>query len=93
VCLGVSHLWSFSAIFVPIRNFVARIPYVRRPLICPECSSFWMGIGVSIFYMPFSHFNLINMILCGVISYGVWIFIGDLIIKIKDKQETNNTNY
>jgi len=50
--LSVSFMWSFSEIFSPVRNLVARIPYIRRPLICPECSSFWMGILVSLFYNP-----------------------------------------
>jgi hypothetical protein len=50
--LSVSFMWSFSEIFAPVRNFIAKIPYIRRPLICPECSSFWMGILVSLFYNP-----------------------------------------
>ena len=50
--LGVSFVWSFSDIFAPVRNFIAKIPYIRRPLLCPECSSFWMGIFTSLFYNP-----------------------------------------
>jgi len=45
-------MWSFSEIFSPVRNFVAKIPYIRKPLICPECSSFWMGLLTSFFYNP-----------------------------------------
>jgi hypothetical protein len=50
--LSVSFMWSFSDIFGPIRNFVSKIPYIKKPLICPECSSFWMGLLVTIFYNP-----------------------------------------
>ena len=56
--LGVSFMWSFSEIFSPVRNLVARIPYIRKPLICPECSSFWMGVLTSLFYNPL--FNLLG---------------------------------
>lgn len=54
ICLSLSftYMWSFAEIFRPIRNFVARIPYIRRPLLCPECSSFWIGLFVSFLYNP-----------------------------------------
>jgi hypothetical protein len=52
LALSVSFMWSFSEIFSPVRNFVAKIPYIRKPLICPECSSFWMGLLTSFFYNP-----------------------------------------
>jgi len=45
-------MWSFSEVFAPIRNFVAKIPYVRKPLLCPECSSFWVGLFTCLFYNP-----------------------------------------
>lgn len=52
ISLSFSYMWSFADIFIPVRNFVAKIPYVRRPLLCPECSSFWVGLFVSFLYNP-----------------------------------------
>lgn len=64
--LSVSFMWSFSEIFSPVRNFVARIPYIRKPLICPECSSFWIGFFVSFLYNPlFSELGILSYIFCG----------------------------
>jgi hypothetical protein len=59
--LSVSYMWSFSEIFRPVRNFVARIPYIKKPLLCPECSSFWFGFVVSFLYNPIilTNFSLI----------------------------------
>jgi len=45
-------MWNFSKIFIPIRNLVARIPFIKTPLLCAECSSFWMGVLTSVFYNP-----------------------------------------
>lgn len=73
VSVGVSHLWSFSEIFRPVRNLVARIPYIRKPLICPECSSFWIGLFVSFFINPFNVF--LGYIFCGVISYIICVYL------------------
>ena len=50
--LSVSYMYSFSEIFLSVRNSIARIPYVRGPLLCPECSSFWFGLGMSFLYNP-----------------------------------------
>lgn len=49
---SVAFMWNFAKIFIPVRNFVARIPYVKQPLLCMECSSFWMGVLTSFFYNP-----------------------------------------
>ena len=71
--VSVSYMWSFAEIFRPVRNFVAKIPYVRRPLLCPECSSFWMGFAVSFFYNPavlqFLNFSPFTNICCGLITH------------------------
>jgi hypothetical protein len=71
-------MWSFSEIFTPIRNFVSRIPYLRRPLICPECSSFWVGVFSSILYNPIVldfDYILISNILCGLITHLFCFFL------------------
>lgn len=65
-------MWSFAEIFRPVRNFVAKIPYVRRPLLCPECSSFWIGLGVSFLFNPILldwHFPLVSNICAGLVTH------------------------
>jgi hypothetical protein len=58
--VSVSQMWSFARIFIPIRNIVARILFIRKPLLCPECSSFWIGVATSLLYNPLrGEFNLI----------------------------------
>jgi hypothetical protein len=51
-CLGVAYAWSDTEISVPMRNFVARIPYIRNAMLCHECSSFWISLGLSFFINP-----------------------------------------
>ena len=80
VCLSLSFsvMWSFSEIFRPIRNIVSRIPYIRKPLICPECSSFWIGFFVSFLYNPvILDFNIliINNIVCGLLTHLFAFFL------------------
>ena len=45
-------MYSFSDIFLPIRNYISKIPYIRIPFLCPECSSFWFGLFTSFLYNP-----------------------------------------
>jgi hypothetical protein len=70
--LSVSYMYSFSKIFEPVRNFVSKIPYLRRPLLCPECASFWFGFEVSFLYNPI-HLNytlpFLTNIFCGLIVH------------------------
>ena len=68
--LSVSFMWSFSEIFSPVRNLVARIPYIRRPLICPECSSFWMGVLTSLFFNPIlGALGVFSFAFCGLATH------------------------
>lgn len=53
LCLGVAYAWSDTEIAVPFRNFIAKIPYIRKPLLCHECSSFWISLAISFFINPF----------------------------------------
>jgi hypothetical protein len=64
--ISMAFIWSFAEIFIPFRNFVAKIPYIRRPLLCPECCSFWVGFLISFIYNPL-------LIQTGYLSY---IFLG-----------------
>jgi|688.fasta_scaffold115491_3 hypothetical protein len=51
-CLGVSYAWSDTDAAVPFRNFVSYFPYIRKPLLCHECSSFWISLGISFLINP-----------------------------------------
>lgn len=50
--LGICYGWSDTEASAPIRNAVAKIPYIRKPLLCHECSSFWISLLLSIFFNP-----------------------------------------
>lgn len=74
ISLSVSYMYSFSDIFLPVRNMIARIPYIRRPLLCPECSSFWFGLCVSFMYNPVVidiTIPYLTNIICGLITHLV----------------------
>jgi hypothetical protein len=57
-CLGVSYAWSDTEASVPLRNFISYIPVIRKPLLCHECSSFWISLGISFFINPF--YEIVN---------------------------------
>jgi len=70
--LSVSYMYSFSDIFKHIRNKISFIPYIKRPLSCPECASFWFGLLVSFLYNPIVldyNFLIITNIFCGLITH------------------------
>lgn len=52
ISLGLCYAWSDTDVSRPLRNIVARIPYIRSPLLCHECSSFWIGLILSYFINP-----------------------------------------
>jgi hypothetical protein len=73
ISLGCSLLWSKSEIFSYARNFVAKyFPiFFRKMLLCMECSSFWVGCFVSLFFFPYPYSEQLNLFLntvCGGIS-------------------------
>lgn len=78
ISLSVSYMWSFSEIFSPIRTFVSKIPYIRRPFLCPVCSSFWFGFGSSFLYNPFIldvSLPLISNCIAGLITHFVAVCV------------------
>jgi len=82
--LGVSFVWSFSDIFAPVRNFIAKIPYIRRPLLCPECSSFWMGVFTTLFYNPLYYtLGIFSFPFCGLATHLFACFLYKIYFKIK----------
>lgn len=52
VCLSLTYAWSDTDISVPLRNQIAKVPYIRNALLCHECSSFWFSLLVSFFMNP-----------------------------------------
>jgi hypothetical protein len=65
-------MYSFSEIFLKVRNFIADIPYVRRPFLCPECASFWFGLAVSFLYNPIIldiKIIFLTNIFCGLVTH------------------------
>jgi len=71
--LSVAYMWSHANIFSPIRNYIVKIPYIRQPLLCPECFSFWAGFGVSFFFNPLSSITyfIVSNLFCGLITHLV----------------------
>ena len=66
--LSISYMWSFSTILKPVRQFISKVRYIRVPLLCPECSSFWFGLLVSFLYNPIQVISFSN-IFCGLITH------------------------
>ena len=65
-------MYSFSQAFLSVRNLVARIPYIRRPMLCPECSSFWFGLAFSFLYNPIQlDIQIIGAtnLMCGLVTH------------------------
>jgi hypothetical protein len=67
ISLALSYAWSDTEVTRPLRNLVARVPYVRKPLLCHECVSFWISLGLSFFLNPLQDFSafcgfFINMV-------------------------------
>lgn len=72
VSIGTSQLWNNSKIFNFIRcKIILKIPIIRDALLCSTCSSFWIGIFISLFFNPLSgHVTfIISNIMLGIITY------------------------
>lgn len=73
LCLGVTYAWSDTEVARPFRNFIAKIPYIHKPLLCHECSSFWISLAISFFINPF--FGLTYTFLSNIFSAFCGFFI------------------
>jgi len=75
VSLAISHAWNFSDFTQPIRKIIGKIisiSYLKKPFLCPVCSSFWIGILTSLILNPFNDVvsvSLVSNIFCGFASY------------------------
>lgn len=83
LALSVSFVWSFAEIFLPTRNFIAKLPYIRKPLLCPECCSFWIGLLVSFIYNPlFQELHIFSFFFAGLSVHLIASFLYKLYFKI-----------
>lgn len=87
LCLGITYAWSDTEVARPFRNFIAKIPYIHKPLLCHECSSFWISLAISFFINPF--FGLTYSFLTNIFSAfcGFFInlyFVRNSLIKYKE---------
>jgi hypothetical protein len=88
--LAVSYMWSYSSIFAPIRALTTKIPYVRVPMLCPDCSSFWFGLLVSFLYNPIVliiSLPLLTNLFCGLVTH----LFASFLYKIKNSIELSST--
>ena len=87
LCLGFTYAWSDTQIAIPFRNIVAKIPYIRVPLLCHECSSFWISLALSFFINPFENYTYqyISNIFSAITGFFLnLIFVRRKIIPYKD---------
>jgi hypothetical protein len=78
ITTGCSYLWSTSEIFIPARKFVAKYfpAFLRKMLLCIECSSFWVGVFISLLILPSPYsYNLWNSFLIQAICGGISTYL------------------
>lgn len=85
--LGLTYAWSDTEASRPFRNFIAKIPYIRKPLLCHECSSFWISLGLTIFLNPLSLLTL--PYISNILSAFAGFFINYLFVRHVLKEKNN----
>jgi polyferredoxin len=43
--LSMHRIWNYETITEKLRKVLGKIPYVRKPLLCPACNAFWFGLA------------------------------------------------
>ena len=87
VSLSLSYAWSDTEASKPLRNLVARIPYIRKPLLCHECVSFWISLILSFFLNPLADLTIpiVSNILSGFCGFFInMIFVRKHLVPYKD---------
>lgn len=85
--LGLSYGWSDTEASRPLRNFVATIPFIHKPLLCHECSSFWISLLLTLIINPLKDSApiIISNIVAAFCGFFINLyFIRKHIIPIKD---------
>jgi len=57
VSLGICYAWNDTEVSVPLRNKIATIPYISKPLLCHECSSFWISLAITFVLNPLADYS------------------------------------
>ena len=86
-CLAISYAWSDTEASKPLRNLVARLPYVRKPLLCHECVSFWISLALSCFLNPLAGYTspIVSNLLSAFCGFFInMIFVRKHLIPYKD---------
>jgi len=87
ISLGLCYAWNDTDIARPLRNKIARIPHISNALLCHECSSFWVGLGLSCFINPVDEYcySPISNILSAFCSFFInLLFVRNQYISSKD---------
>jgi hypothetical protein len=87
LCLALSYCWNDTEIVRPIRNLIAKIPYINKPLLCHECSSFWISLILSIFINPLEllTYPVLSNIFSAFCGFFInFYFVRNELIKYKD---------
>ena len=74
VCLGACYAWNDTEVSVPARNFIAKFPYLSKPFLCHECSSFWISLGISFLLNPIDSYPIISNFLSAFCGFFVNLF-------------------
>lgn len=77
--LGISYAWSDTDVSRPLRNLVARIPYISTPLLCHECCSFWISLLLSIWLDPLQ--DIVQPIASNILSAFCGFFINMFFVR------------
>lgn len=77
--LGLSYAWSDTEASRPLRNFVARIPYIRTPLLCHECVSFWISLLLTIWLNPLQ--DMVQPVVSNILSAFCGFFINMVFVR------------
>lgn len=91
LCLSLTYAWSDTEASRPFRNLVAKIPYIRKPLLCHECSSFWISLGLSLFVNPL--LCIVPLYISNILCAFGGFFINYLFVRhiLKPKDNFNQT--
>jgi hypothetical protein len=87
VSLSLSYAWSDTEISKPLRNLVARVPYIRKPLLCHECVSFWISLTLSCFLNPLEDYTspIVSNLLSAFCGFFInMIFVRKHLVPYKD---------
>jgi len=85
--LGLCYAWSDTEASRPIRNFIARIPYIRKPLLCHECSSFWISLLLTFFLNPLETIcqPIVSNIVCAFCGFFINLyFVRNSLVSLKN---------